>query len=126
MLGGAFLLRRVLTIGDQNAAFQATWLRAFHAHGTVLILMSLLYYTFLDHTSLSISVKRMASAALFTGIVAQSGGFLLHAIFGGPNRASDGTTVTIIGAALLVGAVLVLVYGLITTGSEQSGRSPHA
>jgi hypothetical protein len=34
---------------------------------------------------------------------------------GKPNRASIGTKVTIAGAALLTSAVIVLVYGLITT-----------
>jgi hypothetical protein len=65
MFGGAFLLRRVLSLGE-GQSYQATWLRAFHAHGTVLILMSLLYYTFLDHTSLSTAVKRLACGALFS------------------------------------------------------------
>jgi len=41
------------------------WLRAGHAHGNVLVLMSLLYYTFLDQTPLSVSVKRAACVSLF-------------------------------------------------------------
>jgi hypothetical protein len=35
-------------------------------------------------------------------------------IVGRPNQASVGTTITIAGAALLVCAIAVLVYGLIT------------
>jgi Cu/Ag efflux pump CusA len=79
-----------------------------------LILMSLLYYTFLDKTSLSLTVKHAASAVLFVGILAQSGGFFIHMIVGKQNRASIGTTVTGSGAALLVAAIVVLIYGLIT------------
>src|SRR5260370_4384956 len=79
MSAGTLLLRRFANLGEGPTPFQAEWLRAGHAHAGVLILMSLLYYTFLDQTSLSISVKRAASAALFVGILAQFGRFFLHA-----------------------------------------------
>lgn len=115
MSAGSFLLRRFANLGDVPTPFQAEWLRAGHAHGGVLILMSLLYYTFLDQTSLSTSVKRPACATLFAGILAQFGGFFLHAIVGTPNHASIGTAVTVTGAVLLAGAVIVLVYGLMRT-----------
>src|SRR5262245_40329994 len=124
MFGGIFLLQRFLNQEDGPTPFQMNWLRAGHAHGNVLALMSLLYYTFLDKTSLSASVKRLSCMALFAGILAQFGGFFLHAIVGRPNQASIGTTVTTFGAALLAGAVVVLIYGLITTPSttaEQDG-----
>jgi hypothetical protein len=75
--------------------------------------MSLLYYTFLDRTSLSAAVKHAACAALFVGILAQSGGFFLHMVMGQPNQASIGTAVTVTGAILLACAIVVLVYGLV-------------
>src|SRR5262249_30133181 len=115
--GGLLLLQRSPKHGDGPTPFQMNWLRAGHAHGNVLVLMSLLYYTFLDQTSLSVSVKRAACVSLFVGILAQFGGFFLHAIVGQPNQASIGTAVTVFGAALLAGAVVVLIYGLITTRS---------
>ena len=117
MFGGTFLLQRFLNQGAGPTPFQINWLRAGHAHGNVLVLMSLLYYTFLDQTSLSSSVKRAACVALFAGILAQFGGFFLHAIVGQPNQASIGTTVTVVGAVLLACAVVLLIYGLITTRS---------
>lgn len=117
MFGGTFLLQRFLNHGDGPTPFQMNWLRAGHAHGNVLLLMSLLYYTFLDQTSLSASVKRAACVALFAGILAQFGGFFLHAVVGQPNQASIGTASTVFGAVLLAGAVVVLIYGLITTRS---------
>lgn len=55
MVGGSLLLRR-LTVGEPDP-FQAAWLRAFHAHGGVLIMMSILYYLFLDRTTLSAVTK---------------------------------------------------------------------
>jgi len=114
MFGGYSLLR-LLNEGDRLTPFQATWFRAGHAHAGVLLLMSLLYTTFLDQTSLSAAVKHTACLAVFVGVLAQSGGFFLHMGLGQPNQASIGTTVTVTGAVLLASAIGVLVYGLITT-----------
>ena len=114
MFGGYSLLR-LLNRGDILTPFQVTWFRAGHAHAGVLLVMSLLYYTFLDQTRLSASIKSVACVGLLVGILAQSGGFFLHMLVGRPNQGSIGTTVTTIGAVLLAGAVVVLVYGLVTT-----------
>jgi hypothetical protein len=111
---GGYALLRLLNRSDALTPFQVNWFRAGHAHAGVLLLMSLLYYTFLDQTSLSSVVKHSASAMLVIGILAQSGGFFIHMIVGQPNQASVGTTVTVTGAVLLVCAIVVLVYGLIT------------
>lgn len=110
MVGGSLLLRR-LTSGDPDP-FQATWIRAFHAHGGVLILLSILYTLFLDSTTLSPRTKHAACATLFIGIGALVSGFLLHAIAGQPGQGSSGTAVTLSGAALIAAALIVLVYGL--------------
>ena len=120
MFAGSFLLQRFASLGDGPTPFQAEWLRAGHAHGGVLMLMSLLYYLFLDQSSLSLGVKRAACAVLFAGILAQFGGFFLHAIVGTPSQASIGTAVTVIGAVLLASALIVLVYGLIGTRSTSA------
>jgi hypothetical protein len=53
---GGYSLLRLLNLGDQLTLFQMTWFRAGHAHAGVLLVMSLLYYTFLDQTSLFVSV----------------------------------------------------------------------
>ena len=118
MFGGSLLLRR-LTIGDPDP-FQATWIRAFHAHGGVLIMMSILYYLFLDRTVLSARTKHVASLTLFVGIGAQVGGFLLHALTGQPGRGSIGTVVTVAGAALIALALITLAYGLIRTPRQNT------
>lgn len=118
MGGGSLLLRR-LTVGDPTP-FQVTWIRAFHAHGGVLIIMSLLYYMFLDRTTLSASAKHTASLGLFLGIAALAGGFFVHALVGQPNHTSVGTALTLAGAGSMAAALLVLVYGLLTTATRAS------
>ena len=114
MFGGYSLLRLV-NRGDVLTPFQVGCFRAGHAHAGVLLLMSLLYYTFLGPTNVPATLKHAACAALFAGILAQSGGFFLHMLLGRPGRGSAGTHVTVAGAVLLACAVIVLVYGLITT-----------
>jgi drug/metabolite transporter superfamily protein YnfA len=124
MFGGSLLLRRV-SVGDPDA-FQATWLRAFHAHGGVLIMLSMLYVMFLDRTTLSKWTKHVSCLILFVGIGAQVSGFLVHAIAGQPGRGSPGTIVTVSGAALMTMALIVLVYGLVSHGmtdDNSRGRS---
>jgi hypothetical protein len=61
----------------------------------VLLLMSPLYYTFLDMTALSPGVKHATCAMLVVGILAQSGGFFIHMIVGQPKQVSIGTSVTV-------------------------------
>jgi len=111
---GGYSLLSLINRGNTLTPFQVTWFRAGHAHAGVLLLMSLLYYTFMDKTALSPVVKHAACATLFVGILAQSGGFFIHMLTGQSNRASIGTTVTVMGAVLLTCAIAVLVYGLIT------------
>jgi hypothetical protein len=67
----------------------------------------------MDRTVLSAWAKHAASLALFVGIGAQVGGFLLHAFTGQSGHGSSGTVVA--GAALIALALIVLVYGLIRT-----------
>ena len=111
---GGYALLRLLTQANAATPFRFTWFRAGHAHAGLLLLMSLLYYTYMDKTSLSPAVKHAGCATLIVGILAQSGGFFLHMVKGQPDRASHGTTVTTIGAVILTSAIAVLVYGLFT------------
>jgi hypothetical protein len=111
---GGYSLLSLINRGNALTPFQVSWFRAGHAHAGVLLLMSLLYIIAMDKTALSPTVKHAACATLFVGVLAQSGGFFIHMLRGQPNQASIGSTVTVIGAVLLVCAVAVLVYGLIT------------
>ena len=59
MFGGYSLLR-LINHGDRLTPFQATWFRAGHAHAGVLLLMSLLYFLFLDQTTLDLPQSKSA------------------------------------------------------------------
>ena len=111
---GGYALLGYLTQGELTP-FQQTFFRAGHAHAGVLLLMSLLYHTYMEQTKLSTTTKRVSAIIVLVGILAQSGGFFLHLAIGQPGAPSLGTTITSLGAALLVISILILVYGLIVS-----------
>jgi hypothetical protein len=91
---------------------QVTFFRAGHAHAGVLLVMSLIYYSYLKATSLSVTARVAACSLLVVGILLQSGGFFWHAFLDKAGQ-TTGLRITTIGAALLATATLVLVYGLV-------------
>lgn len=111
---GGYALLGMLTRGGLSE-FQRTYFRAGHAHAGVLLLMSLLYHYYMEQTALGPGIKAGAAILVLVGILAQSGGFFLHMAIGRPGQPSPGTTITTLGALLLAVAVLILVYGLITS-----------
>ncbi len=111
MFGGYSLLR-LLSRGDGLTPFQQTFFRAGHAHAGVLLVLSLVYYLYLDRTGYSDRVKWIAGGLLQAGILAQSGGFFIHVGLGQPNRGSLGTVVTRLGALLIAAALGILAVGL--------------
>jgi hypothetical protein len=111
---GGYALLGMLTQGELTP-FQQTFFRAGHAHAGVLLLMSLLYHHYMEQTNLSPPIKVVAAVVVLVGILAQSGGFFLHMAIGQPGAPSLGTTITSLGAVLLVVSILILVYGLIIT-----------
>lgn len=111
---GGYSLLGLLTRGGLSE-FQQTYFRAGHAHAGVLLLMSLLYHQYMEQTALSPTIKVIAATLVLVGILAQSGGFFLHMVVGQPGETSLGTTITSLGAMLLVIAILILVYGLLIT-----------
>lgn len=113
MYGGYSLLGFLARGGLSE--FQQTYFRAGHAHASVLLLMSLLYHQYMEQTALSPTIKMIAATLVLVGILAQSGGFFLHMVIGQPGETSLGTTITSLGAILLVIAISILAYGLIIT-----------
>ena len=113
MFGGYSLLGLLARDNAWLTPFRATYFRAGHAHAGVLLIMSLLYYTYLAQTTFSNALKLAACIVLLVGILAQSGGFFLHMLTGKPGRFSTGNMITILGALLLAFAALLLAYGLI-------------
>jgi len=113
MFGGYSLLSLLARGNPWLTPFRATYFRTGHAHAGVLIVMSLLYYTYLAQTTFSSGLMLFACVVLFVGVLAQSGGFFWHMLVGKQGRLSIGNVVTIVGALLLAFATLLLAYGLI-------------
>ena len=113
MFGGYSLLGLLARGNTWLTSFRATYFRAGHAHAGVLLIMSLIYYTYLAQTSFSGGLKLAACIVLLVGVLAQSGGFFLHMMIGKQGRFSAGNLLTILGALLLAFAALLLAAGLI-------------
>jgi len=110
---GGYSLRRLMERGEDLTEFQQTYFRAGHGHAGVLLVLSLVYYQYLDRTTVSEGLKWLMCLALVIGILAQSGGFFLHMVVSKPQQSSVGTRLTSLGGLFLGIAVLVLAYALI-------------
>jgi hypothetical protein len=109
---GGFSVLRLLTKGQTLTPFQVTCFRAGHAHAGVLLLMSLLYYQYLEETTYIENSMFALCLMLVVGILAQSGGFFLHLALGREGERSAGTLLTFFGAGFLAVATLALAFGL--------------
>ena len=110
---GGWSLLGFLTGRGQLGEFREQFFRAGYAHAGVLLVLSLVYFLYLDRTGYSTGVQWIAGLLLLLGIMAQSGGFFLHLALGQKNRSSLGTVVTRTGALLLAAALIVLAIGLL-------------
>ena len=110
---GGYSLRRLMERGEGLPGFQQAYVRAGHGHAGVLLVLSLVYYDYLDRATVAEGDRWAACAALAIGVVAQAGGFSLHMALGRPTRPSVGTAVSAAGALLLAAAVLFLAYAWI-------------
>jgi hypothetical protein len=113
MFGGYSLLRLLARNHPWLTPAHTASFRAGHAHAGVLLVMSLLYYSYLAQTGFSAGLKLAACLSLLIGILAQSGGFFLHMLGGKTGRLSAGNMVTMLGAVLLACTTLLLAYGLL-------------
>jgi hypothetical protein len=74
--GGWALLSFVSDRRGQLNDFQTQFFRAGHAHAGVLLVLSLVYFLYLDsRTDFAESTQWIVGAILLVGILAQSGGF---------------------------------------------------
>jgi hypothetical protein len=111
--GGWALLSFVSARRGQLNDFQAQFFRAGHAHAGVLLVLSLVYFLYLDaRTDFAESTQWIAGAILLAGVLAQSGGFFLHFGVGEVGRASMGTRLTRLGALLIATALVILALGI--------------
>lgn len=110
--GGWALLSFVSDRRGQLNDFQTQFFRAGHAHAGVLLVLSLVYFLYLDSkTDFAESTQWIVGAILLAGILAQSGGFFLHLGVSEVGRASIGTRLTRSGA-LLIAALVMLAIGI--------------
>ena len=93
--------------------FRERFFRAGHAHAGVLLVLSLVYFLYLERTGYSDGVRWLAGLLLLAGILAQSGGFFIHLGLGRANQSSLGTVVTRSGVLLIGVALIMLVVGLL-------------
>jgi fucose 4-O-acetylase-like acetyltransferase len=110
---GGWSLLGFLTGHGQIGEFREQFFRTGHAHAGVLLVLSLVYFLYLDRTAYSTGVQWLASLLLLVGIMAQSGGFFFHLALGQKDRSSVGTIVTRSGALLLAAALIILAIGLL-------------
>jgi hypothetical protein len=110
---GGHALLRFLTSPGGIEEWQLPFFRAGHAHAGVLLVLSLVYYLYLERSDLSETWQWVFGIVLGVGVLAQAGGFFLHLGVGKPNETSIGTTVTRAGAVLIAIALIALGVGLI-------------
>jgi len=113
---GGWALLGFLTGRGQLGEFREKFFRAGHAHAGVLLVLSLVYFLYLDRTGYSTGVRWLVGLLLLAGILAQSGGFFIHLGLGQPDRSSLGTVVTRSGALFIAVALVMLAVGLIASG----------
>ena len=109
---GGFSLLRLLAARGLNP-FQERAFRAGHAHAGVLLVLSLVYLDLLSRSGLGTGLRWVGCGLLLAGVLAQSGGFFLHMVVGGPGRWSVGNTLTTAGGVLLAATMLMLAVGVI-------------
>jgi heme/copper-type cytochrome/quinol oxidase subunit 4 len=99
---------------ERKHGFKFRFFRAGHAHAGVLIVLSLVYFIYLERTDYSSTMQWIAGLLIVAGTLAQSGGFFVHMGVGEENRRSPGTALTILGAIVIAVALVVLAIGLIS------------
>lgn len=115
MYGGFSLLQFLTRAQRPLSPWQLGMFRAGHAHAGVLLLMTLLFESFIQDTTYSSSAQVAWSVVVFVGVLLQSGGFFVHMGVGSEGAPSIGTRITMAGALVLAVAVVALVVGIIRT-----------
>ncbi len=109
---GGWALLTFLTGRGGLTDSQLQFFRAGHAHAGVLLVLSLVYFLYLDRTEFSETTRWLAGLLLLAGILAQSGGFFVHMARGGPARSTPGTRMTRTGGVLIAVALVTLAVGI--------------
>jgi hypothetical protein len=110
---GGWALLGFLTGRGALGAFREQFFRAGHAHAGVLLVLSLVYFLYLERAGYSEGMQWLAGLLLLVGVLAQAGGFFVHLGVGQEGRSSTGTVMTRAGALLIAAALVILAVGLI-------------
>src|SRR4030095_14664982 len=120
---GGWALLGFLTGRGALGALPQQVFRAPPAPPRVLLVLSLVYFIYLERTGFSEGVQWLAGLLLLIGILAQSGGFFVHLGVGQQGRSSAGTVLTRSGALLIAAALVTLAVGLIWGAWKAGGPS---
>jgi uncharacterized membrane protein len=110
---GGWALLGFITGRGNLGDFREHFFRAGHAHAGVLLVLSLVYFVYLDRTGFSTGVQWLLGAALLVGVLAQAGGFFVHMALSRGGAASRGTILTRGGGVLIAVGLVGLAVGLI-------------
>lgn len=115
---GGWALLTFISGREGLADSQKGFFRAGHAHGGVLLVLSLVYLLYLPGAAFSDALEWVAGSGLLARVLAQAGGFFLHLGVGEQGQPSAGTKLTRAGAAMIAAALVTLAIGLIQTASR--------
>jgi hypothetical protein len=110
---GGWALLTFVTGREGLTAGQQRFFRDGHAHAGVLLVLSLVYFRYLEDTDFSSALQWAAGLVLLLGVMAQSGGFFVHMAAADKGAPSLGTRLTRSGALLIGTALATLAVGLI-------------
>lgn len=110
---GGYSLLRLLKARKLNE-FQLTYFRAGHAHAGVLLVLALVVLDVVARTGVDPTTQWIIGVLLVTGVLAQSGGMIVHMAIGKPGTWSAGNTVTTVGAVVLAAALVTTAVGVLT------------
>lgn len=109
---GGWALLTFITGREGLSPAQQRFFRDGHAHAGVLLVLSLVYFSYLPDTDFSDALQWVAGLTMLVGVLAQAGGFFVHMAAGGQSAPSAGTKLTRAGALLIGAALLALAAGL--------------
>ncbi|MCK1813221.1 hypothetical protein MTQ13_02860 [Streptomyces sp. XM4011] len=110
---GFILLRFINANRQELGPAREQFFRAGHAHAGVLLILSLVYYLYLDRTDWGGFLQWLFGIMLLVGLLALSGGFLVHMLYGAPERTTPGIILTRVGGPLIAAPLIALAIGLI-------------
>lgn len=111
--GGHALLRFITVDRTELGPAREQFFRAGHAHAGVLLILSLAYFLYLDRTDWGGFLQWLFGIMLLVGLLALSGGFLVHMLYGAPERTTPGIILTRVGGPLIAAPLIALAIGLI-------------